>query len=695
MLRIFVGVVLFTCSLVSSQSLANTSGPSSQLTKYLMWKHERNSPPDSLIEIKYEIELVHIVHIDELKQRMNALVYVVEEWKDHTLSWNPSKFGNITQTWLPIESVWIPDLIVFNMLEYQNLLENIRSPMLIHSSGRVVRSYPALYSIMCPISVASFPFDDQQCALEIASWGYGEDKLIISVTSNNHLPHYSPNEEWALKNVGIERTSFVHESTSVSEVRFVISVSRKPLHYVINLVLPSYIICALSVAGLFARFSTRHERQARTVHPRSNFNSYYGGLEFGGVGKVQFFLFNIIIVTSATIVTWPVMHIYGKGFRSRVPRPSPWLLKLFLLDKTTYQPVPMPSSLGISQEFQERQKLSELWSRIARRLDYLLSSFFLVLISIPTLSMFFQCAERIRAPEIVFLVSFCSVAFVIVGCNHRSRRLVSFRSTGAAKKGDAKGKTAANTQRDDKSAKSGKSGKRKRKRPPPGKPHGTAIVYSQPQVPENSQRSQKSEKNTERLKRSRRSVNVKETSNDTSAKQQKSLQSKHSSKSGKKSKRSKRSKRHAPDGMSPFEKSSLSKKSVKETSSGMSAEQQLKKARSHRSSSKSTTGKVESSKSTQSASVNKDPMTLGLEDWRLIEPSKQRKESNSTSKKKNSSKKKPSDAKESESTKSVKPYGAGDPSKANNPKSKRKVLQKDLEAKGQKLKESCKKLLKL
>ncbi|KAK0402735.1 hypothetical protein QR680_016504 [Steinernema hermaphroditum] len=409
MLRIFVGVVLFTCSLVSSQSLANTSGPSSQLTKYLMWKHERNSPPDSLIEIKYEIELVHIVHIDELKQRMNALVYVVEEWKDHTLSWNPSKFGNITQTWLPIESVWIPDLIVFNMLEYQNLLENIRSPMLIHSSGRVVRSYPALYSIMCPISVASFPFDDQQCALEIASWGYGEDKLIISVTSNNHLPHYSPNEEWALKNVGIERTSFVHESTSVSEVRFVISVSRKPLHYVINLVLPSYIICALSVAGLFARFSTRHERQERftlgvtsiltmavlslVVSEKVPHSSQHVPL------LLQFFLFNIIIVTSATIVTWPVMHIYGKGFRSRVPRPSPWLLKLFLLDKTTYQPVPMPSSLGISQEFQERQKLSELWSRIARRLDYLLSSFFLVLISIPTLSMFFQCAERIRAPE--------------------------------------------------------------------------------------------------------------------------------------------------------------------------------------------------------------------------------------------------------------------------------------------------------
>ncbi|TKR71726.1 hypothetical protein L596_019275 [Steinernema carpocapsae] len=409
-MRIFFEIAFISLAAEVLSVPANRTGPSSQLTKYLMTKHEKNSPPDSLIEIKYEIELVHIVHIDEVKQKMNALVYVVEEWVDDTLSWNPSSFDNITQTWLPMEAVWIPDLIVFNMLEYQNLLKDIRSPMLIHASGRVVRSYPALYSIMCPISVASFPFDDQQCALEIASWGYGVDKLVINVSSNNHLPHYSPNEEWALKNVAVEKTSYVHEHTAVSEVKFVISVSRKPLHYVINLVLPSYIICALSIAGLFARFSTKHERQERftlgvtsiltmavlslVVSEKVPHSSNHVPL------LLQFFLFNIMIVFSATIVTWPVMHIYGKGFRAKVPMPSPWLMRLFFLDKASYQPVPINSVLGVPQEYAERQKFVEMWSRIARRLDYVLSAFFLFLISVPTLSMFVQCAERIRAPDV-------------------------------------------------------------------------------------------------------------------------------------------------------------------------------------------------------------------------------------------------------------------------------------------------------
>jgi hypothetical protein len=38
----------------------------------------RNAPPDSIIEVDYEIELVHIVGVDELKQRMTVVVYVVE-----------------------------------------------------------------------------------------------------------------------------------------------------------------------------------------------------------------------------------------------------------------------------------------------------------------------------------------------------------------------------------------------------------------------------------------------------------------------------------------------------------------------------------------------------------------------------------------------------------------------------------------
>ena len=61
----------------------------------------------------------------------------------------------------------------------------------------------------------------------------------------------------------VVREHYDHEGITVSELRYVIAIVRKPFYYLVSLVLPSYLICALSIAGLFARFSTRHERQER------------------------------------------------------------------------------------------------------------------------------------------------------------------------------------------------------------------------------------------------------------------------------------------------------------------------------------------------------------------------------------------------------------------------------------------------
>ncbi|KAK6043219.1 hypothetical protein COOONC_19276 [Cooperia oncophora] len=90
-------------------------GSSKKLTEYLFSRHNVNAPPDGLLDVHYEMELVHILGIDELKQTMTVLVYVDEKWTDPSLSWDPALFGGITKTWLPISTIWVPDIIIFNM----------------------------------------------------------------------------------------------------------------------------------------------------------------------------------------------------------------------------------------------------------------------------------------------------------------------------------------------------------------------------------------------------------------------------------------------------------------------------------------------------------------------------------------------------------------------------------------------------
>ena len=74
-----------------------------------------------------------------------------QKWEDKSLKWEPAEFSNVTVTWLPEEALWVPDLIVFNMLEHKELLHSVRSPVKVHFNGSVVFSYPAIYTVMCPI----------------------------------------------------------------------------------------------------------------------------------------------------------------------------------------------------------------------------------------------------------------------------------------------------------------------------------------------------------------------------------------------------------------------------------------------------------------------------------------------------------------------------------------------------------------
>lgn len=53
-------------------------GASKNLTEYLLSNHNVNAPPDGLIDVHFELELVYILGIDELRQTLTALVYIDE-----------------------------------------------------------------------------------------------------------------------------------------------------------------------------------------------------------------------------------------------------------------------------------------------------------------------------------------------------------------------------------------------------------------------------------------------------------------------------------------------------------------------------------------------------------------------------------------------------------------------------------------
>ncbi len=54
------------------------SGSSATLTEFLLVQHNKAAPPDGRVEISYDMELVNILEVNELKQRITVLLYIEE-----------------------------------------------------------------------------------------------------------------------------------------------------------------------------------------------------------------------------------------------------------------------------------------------------------------------------------------------------------------------------------------------------------------------------------------------------------------------------------------------------------------------------------------------------------------------------------------------------------------------------------------
>ena len=105
-----------------------------------------------------------------------------------------------------------------------NIIEAVRTPVEVLHTGKIVRSYPAIYTAACDIAIANFPLDQQRCfldvssiseiplqlILQIASWGYSREKLVIRFGNRSSLAHYRQNDEWALRVIFDSRDSLLH-----------------------------------------------------------------------------------------------------------------------------------------------------------------------------------------------------------------------------------------------------------------------------------------------------------------------------------------------------------------------------------------------------------------------------------------------------------------------------------------------------
>ncbi|CAF1126145.1 unnamed protein product [Adineta steineri] len=242
-------------------TFVHSSDKTNELYHYLMNNYNKNVRPvrnnSDIVTVKLGLKLIQIADVDEKNQIMQTHVYVLHEWQDFSFIWSPEDFGGVEYIQMPSDLIWKPDLVLYNNADGDYQITT-RSKAQIRYDGTVKWNPPMIYKSYCSIDIEFYPFDIQNCTLKFGTWTYHGLLVNLQFLTNNEssvlergwdLEDYTPSIEWEITNLRAIRHEIVYACCVevYLDLTFTCIVQRKPLFYIVNLIIPCFNISVLAV----------------------------------------------------------------------------------------------------------------------------------------------------------------------------------------------------------------------------------------------------------------------------------------------------------------------------------------------------------------------------------------------------------------------------------------------------------------
>uniref|UniRef100_A0A914WB49 Uncharacterized protein n=1 Tax=Plectus sambesii TaxID=2011161 RepID=A0A914WB49_9BILA len=190
-------------------------------------------------------------------------------WKDELLTWDPKLFNGTDYIKVPASKVWLPDIVVeSSSLEPEYFMSQDDRVVLITSDGTVYLSFPFVLTNYCKMNIKEYPFDTQQCTIKIMSWVYVKEEITLqsgTLAIDADMPRNN-NTVWDILPYVVETFDLEVENVGTfRELRYRQKIKRKPQYYVWVLIVPTFILTALSLAGLYSPFNNAGEREEKVT----------------------------------------------------------------------------------------------------------------------------------------------------------------------------------------------------------------------------------------------------------------------------------------------------------------------------------------------------------------------------------------------------------------------------------------------
>ena len=249
---VFVFIIIYAIlhRAISTTRENENSLQTSILQNYNQYTRPKNlRVPDEPLPVLASFGLGLIRSFDEKLGILTTAIIVNLAWFDAQLSWNATAHGGIKETKLPRNKIWYPPFHLLNHADGFLQVGDERKDELvrIENTGLITWTHILFSGTICPADALYYPFNQQTCTIEFLSFYYTKEEMIITLNNNNVIldNYYQGNWIWYLISANIKNKD--NPSGNLVKIVVELVMKRKPLYYILNVVLPILLIGILNV----------------------------------------------------------------------------------------------------------------------------------------------------------------------------------------------------------------------------------------------------------------------------------------------------------------------------------------------------------------------------------------------------------------------------------------------------------------